>query len=231
MSSRPCVKAEITASSGSAAPGAAAPLATKRGTTAKGLLKFVANSKQQVISTKHLGAIYDSTVAKDSSELGILCKAGMRAQFCADGWKKQACNQGEPLINFMVLKTDGGDIFLKVMRVAGVTKNAQWIADALEREALAAVGGTIRSDARLSRTCHAKDRARTAPYGMARGVVERFQNRYLCFGAQLVRVGLCAPRCAPSPPDVVELAEELVYVRGNNDTSGRSLDEEILLSI
>jgi hypothetical protein len=38
---------------------------------------------------------------------------------CSDGWKRKAAMQGKPLINVMVLKPDGGAIFLKVLTFDG----------------------------------------------------------------------------------------------------------------
>lgn len=47
-----------------------------------------------------------------------------------DGWKKKFAEHGVPLVNAMALKgAGGGSAFLKVVTAAGVTKDAQWIAD------------------------------------------------------------------------------------------------------
>jgi len=40
---------------------------------------------------------------------------------CSDGWKRKAAAQGTPLINVLLLKPDGGFIFLKVLCLEGMT--------------------------------------------------------------------------------------------------------------
>jgi hypothetical protein len=39
---------------------------------------------------------------------------------CSDGWKSKAAMQGMPLVNVLVLKPDGGFLFLKVILLEGV---------------------------------------------------------------------------------------------------------------
>jgi hypothetical protein len=48
-------------------------------------------------------------------------------QLSTDGWRRNHCADGAPLINVMVLKPKGGSRFVKVEAARGVCKNAQWI--------------------------------------------------------------------------------------------------------
>eukprot|EP00955_Chlamydomonas_euryale_P033452 347728-Chlamydomonas_euryale.AAC.1 len=50
----------------------------------------------------------------------------------SDGWKKKAANKGEPLVNAVALKPDGGAIFLDVFRPGSQIKDGAWIADVHE---------------------------------------------------------------------------------------------------
>ena len=45
--------------------------------------------------------------------------ASVGIMVCSDGWKRKAALQGKPLVNVMVLKPDGGAIFIKVLSFDG----------------------------------------------------------------------------------------------------------------
>ncbi|KAG2434867.1 hypothetical protein HXX76_007750 [Chlamydomonas incerta] len=91
-------------------------------------------------ATTHLNALFEKVKKKVGGELVDLAK-GPSLQMSFDGWKKKAANQGEPLVNAKALKPNGGAIFLCVVRAAGVTNNAAWLAETMMEKALEAVGG------------------------------------------------------------------------------------------
>lgn len=61
----------------------------------------------------------------------------------SDGWRKNAASQGSPLININLLSPGGGASFVRVVRCAGVTKDASWIKELHLKEAQTLTGGQL----------------------------------------------------------------------------------------
>ena len=57
-------------------------------------------------------------ILKDTSMLAV----------ASDGWKKRFAEMGCPLINFILLPSQGGSVFHKVMKASGEVKDAEWVA-------------------------------------------------------------------------------------------------------
>jgi hypothetical protein len=61
-----------------------------------------------------------------------------------DGWRKKAAHQGVPLINVNLLYPEAGSDFINIVTPAGVTKDAEWIAEMHEDIARELTNGDFR---------------------------------------------------------------------------------------
>lgn len=70
---------------------------------------------RKALSTTHLDKAYNDVQATVAPQV----KATTFFQISTDGWKKKACEGGVPLINCMMLKPQGGALFIEAFRAAG----------------------------------------------------------------------------------------------------------------
>ncbi|EFJ40248.1 hypothetical protein VOLCADRAFT_108259 [Volvox carteri f. nagariensis] len=87
-----------------------------------GLLGVTLPNRKQL-----MGPMLDRAYSKVKAQVAqVRQRMCGQAALCSDGWRKRAAEQGVPLINFMLLLPTGS-AFLRVVRAAGVRKDAQYI--------------------------------------------------------------------------------------------------------
>ena len=62
-------------------------------------------------------------------ELGEHSKQGGMVMVATDSWKRRIAAGGAPLMNVLLLMSEGGSRFYDVLDVSGSVKDAQWVAD------------------------------------------------------------------------------------------------------
>ncbi|KAJ9511011.1 hypothetical protein QJQ45_002810 [Haematococcus lacustris] len=77
--------------------------------------------------TEVLDELYKEVKQATMKELRELVEGGF--MIVSDGWKSKFAGCGTPLVNFLVLKPDGGVLFLRVVDVSGKRKDAEAIMD------------------------------------------------------------------------------------------------------
>ncbi|KAJ9531853.1 hypothetical protein QJQ45_022037 [Haematococcus lacustris] len=83
--------------------------------------------KEKHYRTEVLDELYKEVKQATMKELRELVEEGF--MIVSDGWKSIFAGCGTPLVNFLVLKPDGGVLFLRVVDVSGKRKDAEAIMD------------------------------------------------------------------------------------------------------
>ncbi|KAJ9512348.1 hypothetical protein QJQ45_012875 [Haematococcus lacustris] len=83
--------------------------------------------KEKHYRTEVLDELYKEVKQATMKELRELVEEGF--MIVSDGWKSKFAGCGTPLVNFLVLKPDGGVLFLRVVDVSGKRKDAEAIMD------------------------------------------------------------------------------------------------------
>ena len=94
---------------------------------------------RKMLSTRMLDAEYNRLADRILAELALW----PLIQISSDGWRRNACDDGVPLINVIALRPKGGSYYIKAEAARGVVKNAEWIAEQHMRWAMELAAGVL----------------------------------------------------------------------------------------